>query len=319
MLDTQPIIRVFFIFSRLDVDTALSVLPAATAIRFSDLFKQELFNSGCHANIFWRSWIKHYLWFGCGTGSWGSSTTAWPRALKGPLTSPSLRWSFTKDTRRGNKPRKRDYSPWRSYTVDRQASYGRSSSSSHIQPTNIVKFSVFSYLRLFSNTFSPSYSSVNSDFSCSGKSLHICPMMRPISHSLSSGFSFFTWKAKCVTCVWDLLWHRPDPKPSCCTACRASRASPAPSVVLELHELEESWCRPFEGWTCCCHTAVVGRGWPSPRPAASEPSNNPVSLVLEGKAMQSVYKDRRGVWSIMVRKSILLDRIRRRLRVFYLL
>ena len=162
----------------------------------------------------------------------------------------------------------------------------------------------FFYLSLFSYTFSPSYSSVNSDFSCSGKSLHICPMMRPISHSLSSGFSFFTWKAKYVTCVWDLLWHRPDPKPSCCTACRASRASPAPSVVLELHELEESWCRLFAGWTCCCHTAVVGRGWPSPRPAASEPSNNPVSLVLEGKAMQSVYKDRRGVWSIMVRKSI---------------
>ena len=37
---------------------------------------------------------------------------------------------------------KRDYSPWRSYTVDRQASYGKSSSSSHIQPTNIVKFCV---------------------------------------------------------------------------------------------------------------------------------------------------------------------------------
>ena len=52
MLDTQPIVRVFFIFSRLDVDTALSVLPAATAIRFSDLFKQDLFGSGCHADIF---------------------------------------------------------------------------------------------------------------------------------------------------------------------------------------------------------------------------------------------------------------------------
>ena len=45
MLDTQPIVRVFFIFSRLDVDTALSVLPAATAIRFSDIFKQDLFGS----------------------------------------------------------------------------------------------------------------------------------------------------------------------------------------------------------------------------------------------------------------------------------
>ena len=44
------------------------------------------------------------------------------------------------------------------------------------------------------HTFSPSYSSVNSAFSCSGKSLHICPMIRPISQSFSSGFSFFTLK-----------------------------------------------------------------------------------------------------------------------------
>ena len=69
MLDTQPIVRVFFIFSRLDVDTALSVLPAATAIRFSDIFKQDLFGSGCNADIFLKilnmalplTWLRHWV------------------------------------------------------------------------------------------------------------------------------------------------------------------------------------------------------------------------------------------------------------------
>ena len=69
MLDTQPIIRVFFIFSRLDVDTALSVLPAATAIRFSDLFKQDLFGSGYHTDICLKIlnrllpliWLRHWV------------------------------------------------------------------------------------------------------------------------------------------------------------------------------------------------------------------------------------------------------------------
>ena len=66
MLDTQPIVRVFFIFSRLDVDTALSVLPAATAIRFSDIFKQDLFGS---ADILLKIlnrilpliWLRHWV------------------------------------------------------------------------------------------------------------------------------------------------------------------------------------------------------------------------------------------------------------------
>ena len=66
MLDTQPIVRVFFIFSRLDVDTALSVLPAATAIRFSDIFKQELFGSAdILLKILNRSlpliWLRHWV------------------------------------------------------------------------------------------------------------------------------------------------------------------------------------------------------------------------------------------------------------------
>ena len=66
MLDTQPIVRVFFIFSRLDVDTALSVLPAATAIRFSDIFKQGLFGSaGILLKILNRLlpliWLRHWV------------------------------------------------------------------------------------------------------------------------------------------------------------------------------------------------------------------------------------------------------------------
>lgn len=69
----------------------------------------------------------------------------------------------------------------------------RSSGSSHTQP---AKREIVSAKIIFGcvHTFSPSYSSVNSAFSCSGKSLHICPMMRPISQSFSSGFSFFTLK-----------------------------------------------------------------------------------------------------------------------------
>ena len=67
MLDTQPIVRVFFIFSRLDVDTALSILPAATAIRFSNIFKQDLFGSGCHADVLILNkalpltWLRHWV------------------------------------------------------------------------------------------------------------------------------------------------------------------------------------------------------------------------------------------------------------------
>ena len=73
--------------------------------------------------------------------------------------------------------------------------------------------------------------------------------------------------------------HQPGPKPSCCTAYMASRAS---RVLLEVsgpHELEVFWRRLVGGWRCCCRTAAPWRGWTSPRPAASEPSNNPVSLV----------------------------------------
>lgn len=41
-------------------------------------------------------------------------------------------------------------------------------------------------------TFSVSYSSINSFFSSSGRSLHIWPIIFPISHSFNSGFCAFT-------------------------------------------------------------------------------------------------------------------------------
>ena len=73
--------------------------------------------------------------------------------------------------------------------------------------------------------------------------------------------------------------NQPDPRPSCCIACRASRASQALWEVLEPRVLEV-FLRPlFEGWRCCCRTVEPWTGWTWPRPAASEPSNNPVSLV----------------------------------------
>ena len=101
------------------------------------------------------------------------------------------------------------YVPWQSCTVGRQVSCDRSSGSFHIQPAlrNIVlsnkSFRILSQQwklekQYFFLTFSPSYSSVNSAFSCSGKSLHIWPMIRPISQSFSSGFSFFTLEEKQV-------------------------------------------------------------------------------------------------------------------------